>query len=220
LKYAQYIACIEGGLKGNPRGFSKYADMKRNASGYPSFLFLGNDCARDSQSIANLFSEFFQSIFVRNDWTPDSDLPAPGDGHKMSAIEVSGGEVECAFLGLDVGSDGITPAILIRLTLVVKVPLTFVIYLSLSAGVFPAIWKESFVVTLFKSGGKRDVSCYRGISILSTIPKIFEKMVCDRIIPVVRPVIPDLQHGFVKGHSAVSNLVQFRNSVISELEDG
>jgi hypothetical protein len=77
--------------------------------------------------------------------------------------------------------------------------LRFVFNLSLSAGGFPAIWKESFVVPIFKSGGKRDVSCYRGISILSAILKLFEKMVCDRITPVVRPVISDTKHGFVKG---------------------
>jgi hypothetical protein len=39
---------------------------------------------------------------VRNDWTPDSDLPTPDDSHKMSAIEISEDGVECAFLGLDV----------------------------------------------------------------------------------------------------------------------
>jgi hypothetical protein len=38
LKYAQYIVRIEGGLKNNPRGCFKY---------------VGNDCARNSQSIAN-----------------------------------------------------------------------------------------------------------------------------------------------------------------------
>jgi hypothetical protein len=90
-------------------------------------------------------------------------------------------------------------AILKRFASVVKVPLTFVFNLSLSAGVFPAISKESFFVPLYKTGDKRDVSCYRGISILSAIPKLFEKMVCDRITPVVRPVISDAQHFFVKG---------------------
>jgi hypothetical protein len=143
LKYAQYIVRIEGGLKNNPRGFFKYADMKRNASGYPSSMFLRNDSARDSQSIANLFAEFIQSVYLRDDWIPDGDLPTPGDGHKMSAIEVSEDEVECAFLGLDVnkgpGPDGITPAILKLLASVVKVLLTFVFSLSLYAGVFPAV---------------------------------------------------------------------------------
>jgi hypothetical protein len=71
LKYAQYI--VRGGLKNNPRGFFKYADMKRNADGYPSSMFLGNDCAQDSQSIANLFAEFFQSVY----------LPTPDDSHKI-----------------------------------------------------------------------------------------------------------------------------------------
>jgi hypothetical protein len=75
----------------------------------------------------------------------DSDLPTFGDGHKMSAIEVFEDEVECAFLGLDVNKkpspDGITPAFLKRLASVVKIPLTFVFNLSLSVGVFPAIWK-------------------------------------------------------------------------------
>jgi hypothetical protein len=64
------------------------------------------------------------------------------------------------------------------------------------------------------------VSCYRGISFLSAIPKLLEKMVCDGITFVVRPVISDEQHGFVKGRSTVSNLVQFTNGVIGEIEDG
>jgi hypothetical protein len=58
--------------------------------------FLGNDCAWDSQSIANLFAEFIQSVYLRDDWIPDGDLPTPGNGHKMSAIEVS----ELRFSGL------------------------------------------------------------------------------------------------------------------------
>jgi hypothetical protein len=73
-----------------------------NASGYPSSMFLGKDCARGSQSIANLFAGVFQTVYVRDDWIPDSDLPTPGDGHKMFAIEISEGEVECAFLSSDV----------------------------------------------------------------------------------------------------------------------
>jgi hypothetical protein len=58
------------------------------------------------------------------------------------------------------------------------------------------------------------------ISIFNSFPKLFEKMVCDRITPVVRPVISDAQHGFVKGRLTVSNLVQFTKGVIGEIEDG
>jgi hypothetical protein len=55
---------------------------------------------------------------------------------------------------------------------------------------------------------------------MSAIPKLFEKMVCDMITPVVLPVISDAQHRFVKGRSTISNLVQFTNGVIGEIEDG
>jgi hypothetical protein len=79
--------------------------MKRNASGYSSSMFLDNDCVRDSQSIAILFPGCFQSVYVRDDWIPDGDQPTPDEGHRMSAIEVSEDEVECACLGLDVSRD-------------------------------------------------------------------------------------------------------------------
>jgi hypothetical protein len=161
---------------------------------------------------------------VRHDWILDSGLPTSDDSHKIWTVGISKDEFECAFLGLDVNKgprpDGITPTILKRLASVVKVPLTFVFNLSLSAGVFPAIWKETFVVPIFKSGDNRDVSCYRGISILSAIPKIYEIMVYDIISPVVLPVISDTQHGFVKGLSIVSHLVQFTNGVIGKIKAG
>jgi hypothetical protein len=91
---------------------------------------------------------------------------------------------------------------------------------QLSAGVFSAIWKESLVIPSFKRSDKRDVSCYRGITILSAIPKTFEKMVCDILTPIARSVISDTQHGFVKGRLTASNSVQFTNDVINEIENG
>jgi hypothetical protein len=45
-------------------------------------------------------------------------------------------------------------------------------------------------------------------------------MVCDRITLVVRAVISDVKHFFVKGRSTVSNLVQITIGVTGEIEDG
>jgi hypothetical protein len=82
------------------------------------------------------------------------------------------------------------------------------------------VWKESYVVPLFKSGNKRNISNYHGISILSAIPKLFEKLVCDVVTPIIRPSISYEQHGFVGGCSTVTSLMEFSNFVLSEMEDG
>jgi hypothetical protein len=71
LKYAQYIEWIEAGLKSNPRCFFKFANLKRNCSGYPSVMFLGETCAGTSQEIANSFGEYFQGVYVRDDSQED-----------------------------------------------------------------------------------------------------------------------------------------------------
>jgi hypothetical protein len=60
---------------------------------------------------------------------------------------------------------------------------------------------------LVESGDKRNFSNYRGISILSAIPKFFEKLFCDLITPNIRPPISDEQHSIVGGCSTVTSLV-------------
>jgi hypothetical protein len=95
--------------------------------------------------------------------------------------------------------------------LVVNNSIAVLFNLSLISGVFPCVWKESYVFPLFKSGDKGNISNYRGISILSAIPKLFEKLVCDVVTPIFRPSISDEQHGFVGSRSTVTSLVEFSN---------
>jgi hypothetical protein len=49
-------------------------------------------------------------------------------------------------------ADGISPLIMKKKVRVVKKPLAILLNLSLLSGVFPCMWKESYVVLLFKSG--------------------------------------------------------------------
>jgi hypothetical protein len=62
---------------------------------------------------------------------------------------------------------------------------------------------------VFKSGKRNDIKNYRGITILSVLPKLFESMV-HRILSfhLKRSIIPE-QHGFYSGRSTVTNLVAF-----------
>ena len=46
---------------------------------------------------------------------------------------------------------------------------------------YPSYWKISKVLPVFKEGNKADVSCYRPISLLCCISKVFEKILFDQL---------------------------------------
>jgi hypothetical protein len=71
LKYAQYIEKIGAGLKSNPRCFFKFANFEQNNCGYSLVMSLGYTCARNTQKIANLFGEYFQGVYMRDDLQED-----------------------------------------------------------------------------------------------------------------------------------------------------
>jgi hypothetical protein len=65
LKYVQYIVRIEGRFaKLSSRIFQVCRHEAYYASGYPSSVFLRNDCARDLQSIADLFAGVFFKAYT------------------------------------------------------------------------------------------------------------------------------------------------------------
>jgi Reverse transcriptase (RNA-dependent DNA polymerase) len=70
-----------------------------------------------------------------------------------------------------------------------------------------------------QKGPRRDISCYRGISILAVIPLLFEKIICRKLTPVIRPRIPNSQHGFLRGRSSSSNVIEFSSSIIGNIGD-
>jgi hypothetical protein len=49
---------------------------------------------------------------------------------------------------------------------------------SLTTSVFTDRWKVSYVTPIFKKGRRNNVEGYRGVAILSAIPKRFELLVC------------------------------------------
>ena len=68
----------------------------------------------------------------------------------------------------------------------------------MSDGAFPKLWKKSFLIPLYKNGGKNDVQNYRPVARLSCIPKIFESIVTEVVVFNVKSIICPEQHGFVR----------------------
>ena len=107
------------------------------------------------------------------------------------------------------GPDGIHLAVLKECIESLSLPLAILFNKSLSSGLFPKLWKKSFIIPLYKSGAKNDVKNYRPIAMLSCIPKIFEGIITDVITFNVKSIISHDQHGFIRGRSTTTNLLEF-----------
>ena len=72
-------------------------------------------------------------------------------------------------------------------------------------------WRPANVTAVFKMGKKSSPSNYRPISLTVNLCKVFESIMCDKIIDHLEryKLIKDSQHGFVKGKSSLTNLLIF-----------
>jgi hypothetical protein len=73
----------------------------------------------------------------------------------------------------------------------------------LATRVFPDRWKVSYVTPIFKKGRRNNVEDYRGVAILSAIPKRFELLVYRGMYNDLKPLMSINQHGFMKNRLLV-----------------
>nr|CAH7761994.1 unnamed protein product [Callosobruchus chinensis] len=101
-------------------------------------------------------------------------------------------------------------------------PLTYLINMSLVEGIFPDCLKIAKVVPIFKNGNKQQVSNYRPISILSSISKVVERVIFDKIVDFlnINKVLTDNQHGFRKNRSTQTAILQFLTKLNEEIDNG
>jgi len=93
---------------------------------------------------------------------------------------------------------------------------------SLNCGVVPADWKDAGVIPLFKKGKKSDTQNYRPVSLTSIVCKILESIIKDSILGHLTKfsLIRESQHGFTKGRSCLTNLLEFMEEVTDKLDNG
>ena len=93
---------------------------------------------------------------------------------------------------------------------------------SLDEGTLPQSWKDAHVSPIFKKGKKSDRNNYRPVSLTSMICKTMEAIVRDHIMQHVdvNKLLSSCQHGFVKGRSCSTQLLQCLDVWTTMLNDG
>ena len=120
------------------------------------------------------------------------------------------------------GEDDITVQML-RMTFPVIAPqLLKIINCSISTSELPAQWKQATVLPLFKKGDAGDPNNYRPISILPTVAKLCERVICSQLISYLseQHVLCPEQYGFRPGLSTEAAMLDAVTFVTNCVDSG
>jgi retron-type reverse transcriptase len=86
----------------------------------------------------------------------------------------------------------------------------------------PREWKEANVTPLFKKGSRFERSNYRPVSLTSTICKILESIIRDKVMKYLQlnKLIVPSQHGFVPNKACVTNLLETLDIITDAINKG
>ncbi|VVC41577.1 Hypothetical protein CINCED_3A001825 [Cinara cedri] len=184
----------ENFLNKEPQKFWDF--VRKNQSNFciPKFIKLNGISCNDEQDTANMFSSYFNSIyFIQKAINTDlSNL----DILSYNLPNSSSFSVDVVFISLSklngvtsIGPDGISGLYLYNLRYTLAFPLWLLFRRSLLDGIFPDLWKISYITPVLKLGDASLVENYRSISILSHVSKLFKSLNLDCILPSVYPIL-------------------------------
>ena len=215
-KHRQYLAKIENSFRDNPKLFWSYHKAFLGSKiGVKSVISYKGNRAEKPAHKAELLNEFFSSVFRPASLVNTDQICISNT--KISDIEMSVDEMRNLLKSLDTskacGPDGI-PALLLKECCEQVAPSLCAIFnQSLSSSSLPTEWKSADIVPIHKKDSKEPAEHYRPISLLSINSKILERCVFTRLYDHLKCSITELQHGFLKNRSCVTQLLSALHAI-------
>lgn len=228
--YKSYIDRMGSAIKVNPKLFWNFCKAKRlGKSNYPLTMVNEDQSSSNGGEICDMFSGYFKTVYRPKDVIYGLDMTSSfwrsliKGSLELTVPTLSKSEILRSLKSLNphkgVGPDGIPPTFIVACADELVHPLHIIYNRSLQLGEFPEVWKEAKVVPIHKGDKKDDIRNYRPISILSTLAKNFESLLCPLIQKHLQLYLTHHQHGFVKHRSTCTNLTTFLETLVSEIDD-
>lgn len=220
---------LASNIKVDSKSFYAYARNKQKSRGSigPILNSLGELTTEDLE-MAESFNDYFASVFTQENLL---NCPVPEKLFLGSAeeeardITITKEEIieQLRRLKIDKspGPDDLHPKFLHEVRHEIGECLAQIMNESLKSGVVPRGWRDAIVVPIFKKGSRKETANYRPVSLTSIICKVFEKIIQKELVNhlTANNIIRDSQHGFTKGRSCLSNLLDFLEEVVEGLEE-
>ena len=168
-----------------------------------------------------MFNSYFASVFdsddsLREETSHELETPV------LSEIILTVEEVQAVLETLDVtkatGPDNVPARLLKETAPVISTPLCTLFNKSLSQGALPEDWKIANIISVYKKGEKEYAENYQSHSFQSC--RKFWNAAFYNIREQLYQVIKTSQHGFIRGKSCVTNLLEVLNYIGSILDVG
>ena len=192
-------------------------------------FLINNQYISDSKVIANAFNMYFINVgssLANNIHSKSNPLLYVQSTDKCMAIpEVHVNEVNTIISAMKnsaSGYDELPTSILKQCVDSYITPLTCLINMSISQGIFPNQLKLARVIPLFKGEDEQLVQNYRPISVLPFFSKIFEKVMASYVIDFFENnnMLYKYQFGFRKNHSTSHAIITLVERVSKALDTG
>ena len=181
----------------------------------------------DAKEQATLLNSQYVSVFTVDDGAAIPELePELDEDKEMSTVNFTWEKVKKKLDGLNKdsagGPDGIPPRILKEFSKELSKPLTILFQRSMDESVIPADWKDSEVVPLYKGGSKFEPPSYRPVNLTVACCRVMESLINDEVETHLETnkLIRQTQHGFRRGHSCQTNLIEFWGKVLEWVDEG
>jgi hypothetical protein len=193
---------------------------------------IDGNTSTDKTSIANHFNQFFTKIGsdISNSIPPVQKLPEDYIQYNreipnLNLSNTTPEHVKKIIKGLAPKKScdvyGTSTKLIKFIGDVIAIPLSHIFNLSLASGEFPSKLKKCRVIPIFKSGNALECDNYRPISLLSSISKVLEKIVAEKLLHhlLSNDLLYQHQYGFLPKRSTEHNLIQIVNYISNAINE-
>ena len=214
--------------KQNPKGFYQQYQTKTKERVGPIEVENGH-ITDDDKRMCTCLNEYFLSVFTSEnlEYIPEIEAIYSGNSENiLRTIDISREDVLKELNKLkshkSPGPDEVYARVLKECKAELCCPLVSLFNNSIKSGIVPKAWKLADVVPIFKKGEKIKKSNYRPISLTSTVGKILESIIANKIGEHLEKhkFIKLSQHGFLNGFSCLTNLLSFYSEAYKAVDSG
>lgn len=188
----------------------------------------GGNVLTDPSTIANAFNDYFIDLVKPSSQSSTQNQSQPdikSSLHSMFIAPTTAEDVFKIILSLknkrSVGYDCISTNVLKYVADLVACPMSHIINLCISEGIYPDGLKPTIVKPLFKKDDREDMQYYRPIALIPIISKVFERVIYNSIYSFISKnnILATEQKGFQKNVNINMAIYDLLKTVMNNMDN-